>query len=182
MFSPTSSGNFLASREPADTQHLRGYERQRCADETQQNAHADLRTQLSRRQQRGTQKQADTEPDGGAESNDDQLPHADVLRQVKAGRNSNAGPDEYPQRLPGNYRNRQPPRSGFQRSKRNAGVHQSEEKQRHLRRMPPPNLESVQRIGGIRGRVDKKPRVAFRVRQKGHDRNQSKRGIESTQE
>ena len=72
--------------EPADTQP-------RPADSSASGAPARLsstpmprfRAQLARRQQRGAEKQPDTEADRGGESHHDQLAPADPMRQVQAG-------------------------------------------------------------------------------------------------
>ena len=166
----------------ADAQQPGGHERQRRAGEAQQHTHAGFRAQLARRQQRGAEKQPDTETDRGGEPHHDQLPPADPLRQVQAGGERDAGRDENAERLADDDRDRHAPRARLQRVKRHARVDQPEEEQRHLGGISPPDLELTQRIPRRRAGVDEESGIARGVRQERHDRHQGERRMEAAPE
>src|SRR4030095_16435435 len=63
-----------------------------------------------------------------------------------------------------------------------AGIHQSEEEQRDLRGILPPDLELTQRILRVGTCIDEKPRIARRVRQEWHDRHERERGMPTAPE
>ena len=87
------------SGEPAHAQQLCRRERERCSGEAQKHTHTCFRAQLARRQERGGKKQPDTETDCGGESDDDQPPPADPVRQVQADREGGPSRDENAERL-----------------------------------------------------------------------------------
>ena len=97
--------------EPADAEQPGGREGERRSGQAQKHAHARFRPQLARRQQRGAKKQPDAETDRGGESDDDELPPADALRQMQAGGERSAGRDEDAERLADDDRDRQSPRA-----------------------------------------------------------------------
>ena len=64
----------------------------------------------------------------------------------------------------------------------NAGIHQAEEKQRHVRRVAPPDFELTERVMRGRLRVNQESGIAPAVRQERHDRHEGERRMHSAPE
>ena len=119
------------------------------------------------------EEQPDTETDCGGKAHHNQIAPANLVWQVQAGRERGRCRDEYACRLAADDRDRQSPGSRLQGVKGHTCVHESEEEQRYLRGISPPELELTQGITVCGACVDKESRIARGVGQEWHDRNES---------
>ena len=89
--------------------------------------------------------------------------------------------EEEAQRLGDQRREWKAPDPRFERPERHARVHQSERQQGQLSRMPRPQFQPVQWVGGARRRVNEKAGIACGVRQEGDDGGSRQGRMESTE-